>query len=309
MTKTFSDLSILAKNKEQFLHFINLCENKAKIFYMQFGFDFRNWRARFPKSEKELFQNLDPIFKRDRNIVKKAVNYLFNILEQGLERKELMQQDSSALIEMIDKKFHDYIEKNKQFIPRENLVNLILQEPVNREEEEGKRPDLLSGFKKKYEHFIGKDSRVGKSEFEGYIADKLQQIGIFFRQQVPYRQVMPTNRRFIMDFLIGRTILETGSVEDDFIHNENYWNRMQEKQELALDNDYNFLFVDEFTDLRMLQGLKKEKYDFSELYEEKEPEFMEFIPGPERNVNKRQVYFATCTHEKLAMIGYLKNHN
>lgn len=88
--QTYQDLKLLARDREQFLHLLSLIENKAKIFWQMFGFDFRRLKTEMPRTEKQLFNSLDSLFQKDKYIVKKAVNYLFTAFDNAIVKENLM---------------------------------------------------------------------------------------------------------------------------------------------------------------------------------------------------------------------------
>jgi len=128
MKRGLKGLITLAKDKEHFNHCIDLINNKAKIFWQMYGFDFRKFREGIPKSEEKLFNSLDPIFQKDKLIVKKAIGEFLDYIQEAEIKLSLIEKDFFGLMQEInDKDIRNYIEKNKQFIGKNNLVEYILK--------------------------------------------------------------------------------------------------------------------------------------------------------------------------------------
>ncbi|MCB0352963.1 MAG: hypothetical protein KDD64_05535 [Bdellovibrionales bacterium] len=115
-----------------------------------------------------------------------------------------------------------------------------------------KREEYLKGFERARRAYRGFDSGISRSHFEKEVSKFLQEQGALFREQVSYRTFSSTSRKFVADFvLLGddnlpAAVIEITSLDDDFIHDEDYATRMSEKEELARTAGLGFYDLCEF---------------------------------------------------------------
>ncbi|MCB9359380.1 hypothetical protein H6503_05595 [Candidatus Woesearchaeota archaeon] len=102
---------------------------------------------------------------------------------------------------------------------------------------------IITSLLERSDEYRGFSSNVNTSRFELQIESMLQSGGVFYRRQVPYNQITRTNRRYIMDFLVGDTIIEVTDDSDGFIHDLAYFATLQEKTLLAKQAGYNILVI------------------------------------------------------------------
>ncbi|MBR9705508.1 hypothetical protein GOV14_00585 [Candidatus Pacearchaeota archaeon] len=175
-----------------------------------------------------------------------------------------------------------------------------------------KRPQrrkLLDDFETRFDLFTGKSSNISVSHFERVIEDYLKNLETFYRRQVFYKELVQTNRRYVADFVVGDTIIEVASFQDCFIHDDDYMDRLRDKQKLAQDGGYNFLVLDEFTNYKKaLAGLKSNIPE--SVYVLDVPPSPRchginktFLQESKMCSSKRKVYFASQNHSQVHLIG------
>ncbi len=445
--KTLKDLAELEKkDREHFIHCLDLCEEKAKIFRMEFEFDFRDFCFGIPKTEKE-FLSMFP--NCDSHEVTKSITQLFCYIDEAVEKEHLQNIDFFTKtyddFDVLEQRINferlitnPYVLANMELIPKENILEFIINKKPSRKNyisssvirleeynsvierfglvgilssldpesytykkaiseiktlkdflnntdikirispkkfrkgnseiyekavkifkryewalmdlcghsynihdflpfkkeaynifiNDGKRvaeaylreykisknkiAELLLEFKNRGDNFRGMSSRVGTSEFEGKIEKHLIDAGVFYRRQLHYKKIFETNKNYIMDFLIGKTVIEVGCIEDCFMHDDNYFERIEEKREIVEQSGYSFLFIDDSIEWnKEIQEAIKQASVPAELYELEDPEPRFHILNKVQKPNKlrypfftsRQTYFATGSHTKGPMIG------
>lgn len=102
---------------------------------------------------------------------------------------------------------------------------------------------IFNDFRKQLGIFIGVESNTNTSEFERAIENELANKGIFFRRQVAYSEFSQTTKKYIADFVVGNTIIEVSDGWDEFLHNDEYFERLNEKQRLAQSSGKNFIVL------------------------------------------------------------------
>lgn len=172
---------------------------------------------------------------------------------------------------------------------------------------------IVAQFAAKQDRFTGAASRISTSAFEREIQRQFDQEGIFYRRQVPYSAVVETKRRFVMDFLVGDTIIEVVDQDDPVIHTDEYWDRVTAKHNLADKAGKNFLLLspDEPYEAQV-SALIKEAFIPDELYRladrPAEPKSTSIVQPAMLEGRKGQPFsnriFYYCSNP--FMIGYLK---
>jgi len=140
---TFGDLIVFAQSDwHHFLHCIDLCDNNAKVFWQEFGFDFRRLHAGIP-SEREFEKRASQGFHQGTNVVSEAVTRLFEYFNQALEKEKRLQtnlttlttDDFNILEQRINfERFQRAPVNVRRFTPREYFWDFITQHHPFRED-------------------------------------------------------------------------------------------------------------------------------------------------------------------------------
>ncbi len=169
-------------------------------------------------------------------------------------------------------------------------------------------------------NYRGTASGIFSSELEKAIENELVKRGIFFRRHVKYKEFGKTDKNYRMDFLIGNTIIEVIDEEDDFIHNNFYFERLREKELIAKEAGKSFILLkkddfenkDNFKDEKLIEVMKEaiipaHLYHLG-IFEIKNDNKNDNIIAPsfintiERIVHKQKIFF----YRNRFMIGYIK---
>jgi len=174
---------------------------------------------------------------------------------------------------------------------------------------------FIRDFRERYGDFTGQSSNIPTSELEQKVEQQLIDSGIFFKRQVPYKEITRTNRNYVMDFLVGNTVIEVCDDNgDEFIHDHNYWQGLQEKNMLAEQAGYSFLVIDDatytFCDLtELISGNKDPPQELYEIKDTPQPSYQQDPPTPRSKdpfYTSRQIFFGTYHHEQQPWIGMMR---
>lgn len=160
--------------------------------------------------------------------------------------------------------------------------NLLVQEGIKKKLAE----KLLMQFQEQLLSFTGKARKISSSLLEDKIAGFLEQENIFFRRHVHYKKIGKTEREYTADFLVGNSVIEVVSPKS-FIHNAEYFKRLNEKKEIARENGFEFIMIYSFENYkRILRAIKVEIPE--EAYKIKEAKELESIMPENPAFKERQ---------------------
>lgn len=228
----------------------------------------------------------------------------------------------------MDKDIKDYVEKNKRFLARENLVNFILRETSDVQEKPRKQNNLgkrlmhwIDIYQRHMDEFTGKYSNIASSEDEGELENRFNGAGLFHRRHTRYSELYNTERKFLVDFVFylkngKKLVMEYAPLFDDsYIHDKNYEKRLKDKRKIVEEAEDEFIEVHEFNlkDVsRLIERLREQVIIPKEAYTLPSPLKLDGDYKPkkqkEKRYIKRQVYFATQQNSKLAMLGYMREN-
>ena len=160
------------------------------------------------------------------------------------------------------------------------------------------------------DQYRGFHSHISTSFLEHIVEQELVDAGVFYRRQVPYKDIAETNKRYVADFVVGRVIIEVTSTDDCFIHDEKYWARMDEKKRLAAHAGYDFLQIDEDSKLpETLQAAIAQATLPARVYElESRPVFEPSSGSGQlaKIYTVAQIFYATKKHQNGPMISVMR---
>ncbi len=251
----------------------------------------------FKKDKPGLYKNIRELFGRYEWA-------LMDLFGHGFKPKDLSKINKEAYILFINNRRDDAEEYMREYNVRPKHRRMF-----------------LSKFKKIYDGYRGLSSKVTTSTFENHIRKIFDRLNVFYRRQINYKDIIKTDRKYIADFVVGNIIIEVGSVEDNFIHDENYFRTIADKRELAEKAGYKFYFIDDvdkdYYKKTIKEAIKqafvpKEVYELiDEPYKKERSKLVPAVDLLTKSLEQpihspREIYFASNKYKKRWAVGNMK---
>lgn len=192
--------------------------------------------SQHPTSERLDLRSLERVDPGSVELARELYRTLAQALRQlGLDRFRALdvQQEAFALL----------VESGKE--EAESFLKTHFPQPKQRER-------VFRDLCRRLNEYTGQELSISSSRFEDDVSDWLQERGIKARRHPLYREVdgFTTTRNFRADFVIGDrssgVLIEIVSLEDEFIHNDDYRARLQQKRALAHSAGWSYMELCEF---------------------------------------------------------------